>query len=663
MSGQEHVFVFVVCGAREHIDTLHYSLEALRKVTGRRIIVVTDRNRNEIPIVHDDMVEVNTPESFDHHQASIYLKTGLHRLLPVGPLYCYLDTDVVALGPEVDQVFAQYHSPITFGADHCLMDQFSPAAVRCGCNERFQDWQDELTTLLANYQEVPRKEEDRVKKQRLVKRLTEMKKDRIGYALTSIRFNLARKRFKLDDDTFYDRRNKVWIDASDNPILYEWGEKSTVQQIEASSGYRLVDETWYMNGEPVFDCRCDHLRQHISTDLGITIDPANWQHWNGGVFLFDSESFPFLDDWHEITLWAFNQPDWKTRDQGSLIATVWKHGLQDHPTLAPEYNYIADHGKEEVIHRGDLLFYDTDKNREVRPHLIHIYHHWADHGWSVWNDVEKRTGITIDPDAYTVNALWIGSRLSNLELLTIRSFMAHGHRFRLWAYDNIETPLPEGIILADAGRIIPKHQVFAYRNSNSFGHGKGSYAGFSDVFRYKLLYEIGGWWTDMDITCLRPLYTDKAYFFRPHHELPVVGNLMKCPKGSELMRRCYEEGKATIDEHNTDWHAPIEILNRNIAALGLEPYISISICNSDRWEETSAYVLSKAHPPDHWAFIHWQNEEWRSRGLDKDAVVNGSFLALLMLQHGLEVKSPTLLDRWSAMVGNAKVRNIVRLLR
>jgi mannosyltransferase OCH1-like enzyme len=29
----------------------------------------------------------------------------------------------------------------------------------------------------------------------------------------------------------------------------------------------------------------------------------------------------------------------------------------------------------------------------------------------------------------------------------------------------------------------------------------GSYAGFADHFRYKLLLEKGGWWPDLDMPC------------------------------------------------------------------------------------------------------------------------------------------------------------------
>lgn len=234
-----------------------------------------------------------------------------------------------------------------------------------------------------------------------------------------------------------------------------------------------------------------------------------------------------------------------------------------------------------------------------------------------------------------VNALWIGKQLSKLELLTLHSFIAHGHSFKLWIYDELENDLPESIEIGDASVIIPSEKIFSYRNQNSFGHGKGSYAGFSDIFRYKLLHEHGGWWVDMDITCLKNFDFDAPYVFRNHHELNVVGNVMKCPKNSELMKACYEEAIDQVNEHNTDWHKPIDILNHNINRFGLENYVMHDISNPDHWDETRKYFSEKNDLPVDWFFVHWQNEELRSRDISKNDFYCGSAVARLAAHYKL----------------------------
>jgi hypothetical protein len=638
MKENKDIFVFVVCGAQEHIDTLHYALQALRKVSEKEIIVVTDSARNETPVSHPNIIDYKTPENYSHHQASIFLKTGLPQFLPTGNRYCYLDTDIVAVGKNADSIFDHFVSPITFAPDHCVTDQFSPSAINCKCATEFAVWEKELKQLFKIHKDLIREPENEEKKAKLLHYLEEVKKDRLGYWLLSWRFNLARKIFKLNEDTFLNKQEHFWHDKNGAPILYEKNVQCSVEIIESTTPYRCQTDQqgiWTINGKNVFDCRCNHLTEAIKNTFAIDIHEEQWQHWNGGVFLFDDSSRDFLNAWHEKTIKIFSLPRWKTRDQGTLIATAWEFQLQSHPTLSRKYNLIADYLHLNIEHTGNLSFHLKKEQLNIKPEFIHVYHHWADKRWEVWQAVEQATGITIDPDTQTINALWIGKRISKLEMLTIHSFLAFGYIFKLWIYEPLENTLPKNIILGDANEIIPKEQVFAYKNKNKYGHGKGSYAGFSDIFRYKLLYEKGGWWVDMDVTCLKPLDFDKQYFFRNHHELNVVGNVMKCPKHSKLMKYCYDEAIATVTEENTDWHKPIEILNNNIAKLGLEQYIYKNVSNEDKWDSTSKFIWTNEELPDHWHFIHWQNEEWRAKNVSRTSFYFKSALAKLMRTHQL----------------------------
>ena len=192
--------------------------------------------------------------------------------------------------------------------------------------------------------------------------------------------------------------------------------------------------------------------------------------------------------------------------------------------------------------------------------------------------------INLRKDNKTIHGLWIGDTLSAIELLTLSSFVNNGHVFRLWIYQDLKTSVPHGVEIMDARLIIPEEKIFRYRETDQFGHGKGSLGGFSDIFRYKLLYDHGGWWSDMDVTCLKPLNFLSPYVFRPHHDMPVVGNVMKCPKDSQLMKYCFERASSEVDENNRDWHLPIQILNDGIEKFNLSEYI-IDIANPESFSD------------------------------------------------------------------------------
>jgi hypothetical protein len=162
--------------------------------------------------------------------------------------------------------------------------------------------------------------------------------------------------------------------------------------------------------------------------------------------------------------------------------------------------------------------------------------------------------------------------------------------------------------------------------------GKGSYAGFSDVFRYKLLYDHGGWYTDLDVTCLkRPNFTTE-YVFRDHWLLAAVGNIMRCPPRSEVMRQSYELAARVIGEDNDDWHKPVRIMCRFIKQLGLSPFIRPGICNlDDSVELVEKFIRSNQPFPESWYFVHWCN------AMNGNDYAPGSTYQTLLRKYGCEV--------------------------
>lgn len=387
----QHKFVFVVCGAKEHIDTLHFSLRYLKHFSKNEIIVVTDTVRNEVPVIHDNVIDIKTPEEFTNHQSSIYLKTGLHKFLPGGNLYCYLDTDVVALNSTCDDVFNYRQGPVTFAADHCRMLKFSASAVKCDCFERNKKDIAELEGLMDKY-DPSRKWKDPVmeeKKRNLINKFGVLKQNKLKYFFISTRFNAAKKKFKLDDDTFFDKQKKVWHDAEGRVIITP--EENMVEDIEKNSTWRWnkEKERWIGDdGRDVYDLKCPHLKEYIFNRFKVDVKEDDFQHWNGGVFLFDDNSKQFMDTWFDKTMKIFTYPEWKTRDQGTLIATVWELGLQNQPLLPQKFNFIADWNNPDMMMDEAGNFTTDSFKTKLQPALIHVYHNFGRRGWNVWDYIE-----------------------------------------------------------------------------------------------------------------------------------------------------------------------------------------------------------------------------------------------------------------------------------
>ncbi|MCO5229619.1 MAG: capsular polysaccharide synthesis protein [Chitinophagales bacterium] len=255
-----------------------------------------------------------------------------------------------------------------------------------------------------------------------------------------------------------------------------------------------------------------------------------------------------------------------------------------------------------------------------------------------------------------INGLWIKGRLSSLENLTILSFLEQKYEFTLWTYDNFELYSDiKGLIVKDARTIIPEDEVFCYSNTNQFGHGKGSFAGFSDIFRYKLLYLFGGWWVDMDVTCLKRFDFDTPYVFRKSKldSDYIVGNIMHVPKGTTLMKKCYEEAKEAVHAESNDWMLPINILNQNIKEEQLTQYV-YSFSNEDSWITVSSLLIYPKYPQS-WHAIHWMNEEFRRIKISKEIYLQSSVLGNHYEKYNLGIPIKTKLGKLQYTFNASKV--------
>ena len=128
-------------------------------------------------------------------------------------------------------------------------------------------------------------------------------------------------------------------------------------------------------------------------------------------------------------------------------------------------------------------------------------------------------------DNKIIQSLWIGNELSSVEQLCINSYLKNDHEFHLYAYEDIKN-VPKGTSVKDAGEIIPAEEVFIYST--------GTYSVFADWFRWKMLYEKGGFWVDMDQICLKHFDFDTDLIFGKQTIGSVAVGVLGLPPEHEL---------------------------------------------------------------------------------------------------------------------------------
>jgi alpha 1,4-glycosyltransferase len=220
-----------------------------------------------------------------------------------------------------------------------------------------------------------------------------------------------------------------------------------------------------------------------------------------------------------------------------------------------------------------------------------------------------------------IQSLWIGPRLSQMEQLSITSFLRNGHPFHLYAYQPIQG-VPDGAVVLDANEILPSSRIFKYT-------GYDSYAGFSNFFRYKLLCLKGGWWVDADTVCLKAFEFQEPFVFAsvmvPAADgacVPAVAScVFKAPPASAIMQSACAYCDA-VDPNELGWgQSGPELLRRLVPEFSLQEHVQPpeTFCPLP-WSQWDLQL----EPGIAWTFgehtsaVHLWNELWRRAGADKD---------------------------------------------
>lgn len=237
-----------------------------------------------------------------------------------------------------------------------------------------------------------------------------------------------------------------------------------------------------------------------------------------------------------------------------------------------------------------------------------------------------------------VQFLWTNGKLGTMERLSLASFLKTGHTVHLYTYEDVES-VPEGVDVKNGNEIIPQ-SFLDYRKF--INHGT-----FADFFRYKLLLEKGGWWSDSDVIALRHFSFIEDYVFgcmgpypyqepdppkkrslrqppRPYPEKAkdwpgawVCNAVMKAPKNSGVMHYAWNEC-LKFDPARISWSEQVgpKLLDKAVRVNSLHPYVK----NTNYFNFVAPeYVKNFSDPQFSWTFpkeahaVHLWNDMWSGR--------------------------------------------------
>ena len=150
---------------------------------------------------------------------------------------------------------------------------------------------------------------------------------------------------------------------------------------------------------------------------------------------------------------------------------------------------------------------------------------------------------------YEIGMLWVEGALSYVEVLCAQSFLDAGHHVKLYHYKDVQN-VPEGVELVHGDSVLKIDRFIQ--------HGRtGSFALFSDVFRYHLLQQNDRMiWADLDAYCVKSFESETGHFFGWESKRHINGGVLGLPPDSDALGQLLE---MTEDEYGIpEWASDAE---------------------------------------------------------------------------------------------------------
>ena len=234
-----------------------------------------------------------------------------------------------------------------------------------------------------------------------------------------------------------------------------------------------------------------------------------------------------------------------------------------------------------------------------------------------------------------ISTVWVGPAPGTMELLTLRSLIAHGHEVDLYTVKGLASDwkLPKGVnllFLEDHFPDLPKPIGFNGIKHNGLPNGGiGSLAHWSDLVAWTVIANKGGAWIQMDVVRNKPLISPYYCF------TPFAGGIQPicftAPRGSkaahQIARNLLEPTKQGWA--GQDWHEAMAVQTRGLIQyrLGCSIFGRYYDCGGRPESPYNRPLLGDQEPE----MIHWSNA---TNFCDKETPQAGSYYDRLVKRYG-----------------------------
>lgn len=202
----------------------------------------------------------------------------------------------------------------------------------------------------------------------------------------------------------------------------------------------------------------------------------------------------------------------------------------------------------------------------------------------------------------TVATLWIGPSLSWIEQLSLTSFVAAGHRTKLYCYEPVEG-VPQGVEVADANQFFQRSQDLIQNAGPSMT---------ADLFRLHLMQQSDEVWVDSDMIAIRPLTLNENGFAIGYERQgqSVCNAVLRAPRDSASIKLVLDF--VNDPHHEPPWLRPV--LRAKLKDVPKENLLSklYSVKRSSLGPQALTYALnqtgeiSEVHSPHAFFSVPWQ---------------------------------------------------------